>query len=335
MNKKIRIIVILGVLCLLLAGYVIITNISDNGENEDNTITLSGISAEEMTSFSYQHYGDAEYGDELYTFVKESGIWYFEDDKDFPVSQRVAMAKAEIIGNITAERVVEENPDDIAHYGLDTPYLTVSVSDGEDTCTYHVGDYNASTMTYYIMQEGIDTIYLADADLFVAFDVQLWDMIEKETFPTLDVDTFKQMTFEFPDEQIILKNVKLEKDYIKSQWYLLDENAEVIENTDTIVTGQYPKLITALDFLREIDYRCDESEYSKYGFDNPALVITIDYEVDSEMKQLVLTIGSQTSENHIYEDYYVMTNQSEAVLTIEHSALETIASMDKNSMLSE
>lgn len=335
MNKKVRIIVILGVLCLALAGYAIVTAISKDSEESEKDIVLSYIEPEDMTSFSYQHHNDEEYTDDLYSFVKEDGVWYYEPDKEFPVNQIMAETKATIISDITAERLVEENPDDIAQYGLDEPYLTVSVSDAENTYVYQVGDYNASTTTYYIMQEGKDAVYLADSELFIAFDIQLWDMITKENFPELDVDTFTRVTFEFPDQKIDLKKAKLEKDYVKAEWYLLDDNGQIIENTNKVVTGQYPKLIPDLTYLREVDHKCEASEYEQYGFNNPEMKISVEYEIDGKTDSFELIVGCITSENYIYEDYYAKSNKSDAVLTINYELLEQLSVMDRGSMISQ
>lgn len=333
MNKKIRIIVILGVLCLVLAGYAVVTSISKNSEESEEGIVLSSMDPEDMTGFSYQHHNDEEYTDEIYSFVKEDGIWYYEDDKDFPVYQLMAETKAEIISEITAERVVEENPDDIARYGLDNPYLTVSVSDAENTYVYHVGDYNASTATYYILKEGSDTVYLADSELFIAFDIQLWDMISKETFPELDVETFTRVTFEFPNQKIDLKKAKLESDYIKEEWYLLDDNGQILENTNKVETSQYPKLIPEFIYLREVDYKCEDLEYEQYGLSNPEIKISVEYEIDGKADSFVLLIGSITSENSIYEDYYAKSNKSDAVMTISYELLEKLSVMNKENMI--
>lgn len=333
MNKKLRIILILAVLCLALAAYAVVTKLIDNTESVDENIILSSVLPEELTGFSFQHHKDEEYTKDVYSFIKEDGTWYYEEDREFPVNQAFAQTKAEVICEIKAERIVEENPEDISRYGLDEPYLTVSVSDSENTYVYNVGDYNASTTTYYIMQEGHDTVYLADAQLFIAFDLQLWDFISKEEFPELDVDSFTSISFEFPSQKISLKKAKLEKDYVKSEWYLLDDNGQIIENTDKVETAQYPKIVPTFEYLRAVDYKYEDDEAGLYGFDKPELVIKIEYEINGETDNFELIIGSITSENHIYEDYYAKSNKSDAVLTIKYDLLEELSMMDKASML--
>ena len=333
MNKKIRIIVVLGVLCVALASYAIVTSILNDAEDTETNIVLSSVSSEDLTGFSFQHHKDAEYTEDVYSFVKKAGTWYYDDDKDFPVNQAFAQTKAEVIREIKAERIVEENPEDISQYGLDEPYLTVSVSDTENTYVYYVGDYNESTTTYYIMQEGHDAVYLADAQLFIAFDLQLWDFISKEEFPELDVDSFTAISFEFPSEKISLKKAKLEKDYVKSEWYLLDDNGQIIENTDKVETDQYPKIIPTFEYLRAVDYKYEDNEAGLYGFDKPELIIKIEYEINGEKDNFELIIGSVTAENHIYEDYYAKSNKSDAVLTIKFDLLEELSMMNKDAMI--
>lgn len=333
MNKKIRIIVILAVLCLALAAYAVVTRVLKDEGGNDTDIVLSSIPADEVTGFSFQHHKDDEYTKDKYSFVKDNGVWYYEADREFPVEQSFAESKVKLISEIAAKRIVEKNPEDIDQYGLKEPYLTVSVSDAENTYVYQVGDYNESTTTYYIMLEGDDTVYLADAALFIAFDLQLWDMIGMEEFPELDLDTFTSVSFEFLDEKIHLKKAKLEKDYVKAEWYLLDDNGQIMENTNKVETAQYPKLILKLDYLRRIDYKCEEEEYEQYGFNNPEMLIKIEYEKDGVADSFELIIGSVTSENYIYEDYYAKSNKSDAVLTIKSELLEDIVKMKKDEMI--
>lgn len=335
MNKKVRIIVILGVLCLVLAAYALVTMISKDNENGETEIILSQIESDDVTAFSYQHHNDTEYTKELYSFVKEDGTWYYEADEAFPVHQLMADAKAKVIGTVTAQRIVAENPEDISQYGLDEPYLTVSVSDAKNTYVYHVGNYNESTTTYYIMQEGNDTVYLADSQMFIAFDLQLWDMISKEDTPKLNSDSFTEIDFQIKGQNIHLKKTKLDSDYVKSEWYLLDENGQIIENTNKVATAQYPKLLPEITYLREIDYKCEKADYGLYGFDNPEMVITIDYEENGKADSITFTVGSVTSENHIYEDYYIKSDKSDAVMTVNYEILEKISAISDENFVIE
>lgn len=335
MKKNKRIIAILLALCLALISYALVINFVNNSEEDGDELILSSLDDDNITSFSYKHYGDEEYGDDEYCFIKENDIWYYNDDRDFPVNQNMAISKVKGISEVTAKRVVEENPKDIAQYGLETPYLTVSILDENHSYTYNVGNYNSSTQTYYVMQDGEDVVYLADSQLFIAFDIQLWDMLKKEEIPEIDEDSLKQISFKFSDDEIILKKEKLENDYIKPQWYLLNENKEIIENTNKIETAQYTDLVTNLSYLRAIDYKCDESDYPLYGFDNPNILISITYDNNGVDDELVFIVGTETSENYIYEDYYIKSNKSEAVMTISYELLEKITALDKKNMVIE
>ena len=335
MKKKKKIVIIVAVFCVLFMAYLLIEKLSENKPVTDKGIMLSQISAADMTGFSYQHYNNEEYGDEVYSFIKEDGTWFYEADRDFPVNQKFINAKVQSVAAIYADRVVDEHPADLSVYGLDIPYLTVSATDSENSYIYHVGDYNASTTTYYVLEESTGIVYLADADLFMAFDVQIWDMLdalEKDKLKSLDKNTFTRIKLEYPTETIELLNTMTDKDYVKKQWYLLDENSNILENTDTVSTGQFPALIADISYLREVDYKYEESESEYYGFTEPFLIITVDYMEGDQEKQFVLTIGSQTVENYIYEDYYALTNQSDAVFTIEYSVLESIIAIEKESL---
>jgi len=333
MNKKLRVLIILGVLCLAIIGYLAVNAVVSKDSEEETGIVLSSVNVEDIISFSYQHHDDEEYDDQLYNFICDKGVWYYEPDKAFPVSQNMASAKAQVISKVTAQRVVEENPSDLAAYGLDKPYLTVTLSDKDDTYTYFVGDYNASTTTYYITQEGSNTVYLADADLFLAFDVQIWDMMQKQEVSIPDYESYTKVAIKNNQYNIVLKKDKLEADYIKEEWYLLDSDSQIVPNTDKIETAQYPKLISGLTFLRQVDYYCDEEDFKSYGFNNPSLIITIDYEDAGKLKQFVLTVGKQTTENSIYEDFYCLTSESNAVFTITYESLEKLNTIDKNSLV--
>ena len=322
MKKKARLLMVLLLLVVLAAALLLISKFGKDSETEDETLVLKHMDADAITSFSYQHRASEEYDDKLYRFEKEGGVWYYAEDRNFPVNQSFAAAKAKIIETVEAERVVEENPKDLAPYGLKDPYLTVSISDGKETGTYYVGDYNASTTTYYLRMEGDNTVYLADANLFLAFDMQVWDMIDKESDPVLDAASFEKITFAFPDRTIVLEREERQNDTVQPNWYLLDENGNRMENTDFAAAGQYAKKIAGLSYAREVDYQCTEAEEGRYGFTEPALVITAAYRENDTPQTFVLTIGGQSEESNIYEDLYVRSSTSAAVFTITYEDLE-------------
>lgn len=114
------------------------------------------------------------------SLTKVSDEWVFEDDKTIDIDESVVEDLLEEVAPLSSENRIE-NVEDLSIYGLDSPARTIMVSDGEQTCTILVGDFNEITSTYYICtEEELRTVYTAEYNTVYAFEVTVDDLTAEE-----------------------------------------------------------------------------------------------------------------------------------------------------------
>ena len=151
-------------------------------EEEDQKISLDGMSAETITEFSYKKSG------EEITFVKEDDTWYYQADKAVNIAQTSISTMLSNVKTITADQKIEK-PEDISEYGFDEPQNVIRLKGTDQELTITVGMYNSMTSQYYLMLSGDDNVYLVGSTVHNAFNKSVEDVTEEEEETTDDEST--------------------------------------------------------------------------------------------------------------------------------------------------
>lgn len=141
-------------------------------KEEDEKITVTGMSADKVTEFSYQNSG------EEITFVKEDDTWYYQADKSVSIKQTSITSMLSNVGTITAGQKLEA-PEDISEYGFDEPQNVIRLKGTDQELTITIGMYNSMTSQYYLMVSGDDSVYLVDSTIYTAFQKSVEDVTEE------------------------------------------------------------------------------------------------------------------------------------------------------------
>ncbi len=373
MSKKTkRLVILLGVLAVLAAAYAALTLFnqkkaeqeSKEAERTEKGILVQQMDKDQIQGFSYQHPHDEEYSDTTYIFSKKGDTWYYKDDLDFPVNETVLDTKLEDLSKVYAKRLLEESTENFKTYGLDDPALIISVTDGKNTVTYNIGNYNESTADYYMNVEGTDQVYTVDATLWVGFSMELYDMVEMDRFPEIQSDHITHMNIATKDQELDFTfeitgthtDQQTQKVTNQGVWYIRDSSGAVVKanqsRTEALVSS-----IVGLSYVQEVDYDCPEEEYGKYGLDQPGAVITIDYtvdqvdpgsvekveigenlneiqyETDRVEKQMVISVGNPTEDFTFSDDYYIRTSDSSSIVTIDTALAETFLTLQRDTFV--
>ncbi len=370
MSKKTkRLVILLGLLAVLAAVYGIVLTVNHRQarkEAEEEEIAENGFLVKEMdmdkiTGFSYQHPHDEEFSDKTYVFVKQGKKWHYKDDENFPVNQTVLDTKLEDLSKVYAKRLLEETDENFAAYGLDDPSLIVSVTDGKETITYNIGNYNETTADYYMNIDGTQKVYTVDATLWVAFGMELYDMVQMDKFPEIQADHITHLNVKTADQEMDLTfevtgtntDSKTGKITNTGIWHVKDGEGKSVKANQSRTNALVASLVD-LSYVQEVEYNCQEDGLAAYGLDHPNAVITIDYTVeevdmssveqveiqenlneihyDSEVvdKQLVLQIGNATDGYIFTDDYYVKTSAGNSIMTIEAATAETLIKLQRD-----
>lgn len=122
MRKSRNIIIAALVLVILLGAYLYINHQSqENGieEETDSELTISNTSRDKITKMILT----SSKGE--ITIERKDDIWVLTGNEDIELDQDKVNDLAYSFAVIFAERIVEENPQDLEKYGLKSPVATV------------------------------------------------------------------------------------------------------------------------------------------------------------------------------------------------------------------
>lgn len=273
-NKVIILLVILVVLLGTYFGVVKYNKIQEGKEEADEEITVTSIDTDEVTGLTYTSGGTE------YSFVKTEDEWKYEQDTSLPINQT---SIDNIVSNacaLKAERLLVDNLDDVASYGLDNPAYTVklTVSEGTETIIY-IGNQNTATSVYYAYTSDGENIYTIDQSLVSTLGYTLNELITLETIPSMTSSNITDMDFSDTDTSLdfdYFGDGNAEYDYSASLvWFLNSGGATVAADATAISTLQTN--ISSLAFDTLIKYHATEEDLNIYGLTTPRASLTVKY----------------------------------------------------------
>jgi len=212
------------------------------------------------------------------------------------------------LATIWAERVIEEEPEDLSVYGLDnsTTRTIVTDSDGKKAM-YILGDMTPARTAYYFMEEGDPKVYSVAA--YVAnYMLSFLDGIRKRAlFPAFEIPAMTRLWIDLGETQIDIiprddspqsALVAPFSTYIVSSPYKYPRGADT-QALDTLLTPF--KGLEIADFI-------DDAPVSllPYGLDKPVRFI-----LQTQLGSLELLIGNEFNGKH-----YVKLANAPGVFTL-------------------
>lgn len=178
--------------------------------------------------------------------------------------------------DMTARSVVEENPTDIAQYGLDKPLAKATVTYENGTFTIMVGNTVTTGSANYLMVEGKDTVYsyyTYSLDAVLNYDAM--SFVSTAAMPMISDSDDARLT------KITVKRKDWEEPLILEALPELPEDStsiQVFAYTFTSPYNVYLDLNTGTDYLgalsgltaeKAVVVNPTEADYDKYGLSDP------------------------------------------------------------------
>ncbi len=272
MKKKSRTL-ILGASCLaLLSGvYFLLRIYSKNAQetelSESGQIEILSLDEDSLASVAFEINGSEV------TFLHENGEWTLENDPEFPVDSTYLLTTLSYLEPLEAVRTLQEVTD-ISEYGIDEPQSTITLTDHEGTeIILTIGSTNASTGDDYLMlNDDSSTIYTIGTNLRTSLHDDLYDYAESEELPYILSSEITGLSVEKTDGsyELFLED---------AVWVIQGDGTDAAladqEAVDTALSS-----IAGVSYGDYLEYNCTSPE--DYGLDEPAAVLTILYEKDSE-----------------------------------------------------
>lgn len=167
MNKKIRNLIIGGVVLVLLIGVLLLLKFLPQGGTEDESSSSSESSyvstAVQLFSKDKDEIASIQVENETngYTILRQAeGVYTIEDLEGFDQLTDKYSSIVSTYANVSATRLVEENPSDLSKYGLKSPSTTVTVTykDGSKNVIY-AGDALPTGDGRYVLVNDDPSVY--------------------------------------------------------------------------------------------------------------------------------------------------------------------------------
>lgn len=345
--KNIGLLLLLIAMILLLGVYFWLVKHNDKKDSQSDTADENqAIVSLDKDSIKSIYFKNQDY--EMTLVLNSKGVWEDKNDPDFPVNQTYAGNMQSAFTDITPTTILTEGIDDLSAFGLDKPVITATAAteDGTET-TLTMGNETPLGSEYYAMLKGKNEVYVIGTSIYNYFRYNKEDMTTVDKLPSITAENVTKLAvtakdgkdFEVDYEPDSAYDYSGFSDYIMHKPYAVP----IAADSDSLTTlfGNY----AALSFSSCVDYNA--ADLSKYGLDDPAYTVDIEYyeeeskdsstdtssdstdSTDTQQttkvsKSLTLLIGG-TNENG---DYYAKTSDSNAVNVLSKSTVDTITGID-------
>ncbi len=272
--KMVLAVVSLAVLCGTYWGvntYVSKQEKAENSKEEEEQVSVTDTSADEIETVKFL------IDKKEVAFQRKEEKWVKGNDEAFPVSQDTLDNAVGMLGDLKAERVLDD-VSDLSEYGLDSPVNTIvfKTKEGEET-SIKIGAENESVSQYYVKKNEDDKkVYLVASASIEPFMNSLYDYAEAGTFPEISSENIKAIQVEGETSYSLSADEN-------GVWYVSD--GENREKADSAKATSTVSSFSTLEYASFVNYNASEEEMESYGLNKPYANIILDYEGEVSKKE--------------------------------------------------
>ena len=323
MKKQIKLIVIIAVVIAVLAlalwGISLIPKDSDNvTSGVSQAVKLHEIDKGNVKTVHVKN----EWGE--YTLVSDGkGGFVEETTKDFKQYTANVSSLVSSLCKVSAKRMIEENSQDLAKYGLDNPKMIATLTDTSDNVYKLSLGNEAPSGGHYFMYNDLATVYtisLVTAENLSLTPLDFVDVMLTDTLEELSFERI-ELSGSVREKPIVIVNMESQAEEDETVLFTYDiispGNAHLESNIAseflTAFSGMYATKAEVLNPTKE--------DLSKYGFDNPYSVVKL----QTTDKTQTVTVGKVEGDLA-----YVMRDGVDAIFTASKSVLTWIDTQYEN-----
>jgi hypothetical protein len=258
-------------LILVLAGlgaYVYFVEYP-HAEQEAKKKTLFEFKADDATQVTL------DYGDHKIVLKKSGDDWRIAEPLDAPADATTVKNLIGAIADCEVKRELTDASSDLSQYGLDKPFVTVSVKlRDKDLPTFLIGKNAPVGSSTYVQRADDKKIQLAGSAFRTGMDRKVKDLRDKVIIDFTDSDVH-QLDVSGDGKQLQL----VQKD---DKWSI-EQPAPYAADAATVRS-----FLSTLRSMRATDFPDDQgSDLSAYGLDNPRLKMTLHLGKDNAEKTIL------------------------------------------------
>lgn len=275
MTRGKKLVLLLGVLLVLMTVTVLVMEFApDENAEEEAAVTVFTLDMDQVTGLSWTYEGE-----EVSLERDAENNWTYPADDAFPLDQSYPDAMVQALSEIQADRIIEE-PEDLSEYGLADPVCSITVQ-ADETRQLAIGDETSLGGQRYLSL-GDGNVYLVDASLLDDFALGLYDIVAKETIPSMtDVSSFQiqsgstTLTIDYTEEEGLAYSDQY-------TWFWNQDGT--LTALDTGLTSTLLETITSLSWNSCVAYQATQDQLSQWGLDDPSVIVTVSYVESSQVE---------------------------------------------------
>lgn len=283
-NKKLLIMIsILITVILIYTAVLIVNKKSNDGQNESETDENESIVAANVSSPVKIEITHASPNKSIILSKREDSSWYWSDKENLALDKSYFTSVETTVSSLSAtHKITNVNQNQLNEFGLDSPSLTVKLTDKDNKSTLlSFGIKNAYNASYYMyINEDRSNIYLVSEDTYNIFGFEdVLELADLKILPEINENQLISVTLSDKNKNIVCtmhtsNNSKPGVERFKYKWYL-SSNGEEEFPISTSVAENLTLLLTSMEFLDCMTI--DPSEHSEYGIDDSDLTLTVKY----------------------------------------------------------
>lgn len=347
MKRAKNLIIMAAALAVLAAGYFVWvrpSTVDTGGEGsstEGETYTAVDINPtdlEKITVRIRRTQVDSESGEEKNDISKlsfhlneSSDKWIWDENESVPLDNSKFAALCTALMDKSSDYKLDIPADKLSDYGLAEPVIEVSFGFPQGrTETYFVGMKNTFNGLYYFSHADRPTeVYMVDAAVKDALDIDIYDMILFDTLPTLTVNNLSTLSFSKGEDKFVFTRYPSgnSRDYTDAyNWYFSVNGGEQMP-VSTDFAGNMESALTYMSLIECVSF--DKSEEGEFGFDDP-IKLTVGYKVTETVTDSSSSASSEITREESFslwfggddgEDHrYVRTDTSGMIYTLYYSS---------------
>lgn len=270
-----KLVLLLGILLVLMAVTILVMElVPDESAQEETAVTIFTLDMDQVTTLSWTYEGE-----EISLERDGENNWTYPADDTFPLDQTYPDAMVQTLSEIQADRIIED-PEDLSEYGLADPVCAITVQAGESR-ELAIGDETSLGGQRYLSL-GDGNVYLVDAGLLDDFALGLYDIVAKESIPSMtDISAFQIQTgsttlaIDYRDEDGLAYS---------DQYHWFWNQDGTLTALDTSLTSSLLGTITGLSWNSCVAYAATQDQLSQWGLDEPAVTVTVSYVESSQVE---------------------------------------------------
>lgn len=283
MKRINNLLIMCGVLVVLVVALILSDTLTENKtENTpldtdtpiSSSYTAAKLDLNTLYSIKY-NLGDIQYS---FSLNDTETLWLWSENSELPLDNTYFASMAKALKSVISTVKMTGKQSTLMTYGLDTPWLTVTVSDETNGIqTFMFGNLNSFNSQYYFMtaaEQGI--VYMVDSSVAEPFDYSPYDMIKKDTLPEIDPASIRQLSFKSETDEWIYSYYENGKDNItdNSDYWYVSKNSGNETPLDEETGAALPFEISGITFTDIAGY--SKADKKALGLADP-IILTVSY----------------------------------------------------------